>query len=207
MRQRYTSLLEDIHKILSEDTEKNRTLGIRIKKEVIKLGLHRDLKLDSVSSRPYTTEELERIDLFAEEIANEKTIGAYYTLGETYSARDLLTTTLAVSADPLAYQMAKRDRDKGKITTEQLQDFGYITHHYLPIAKQRLIPLLQNPPKDTTGIAPELQEALRYHALLVSSTGNELNAMLRGLKGGTVFPAPGGDPVLNPNVLPTGRNM
>jgi cobaltochelatase CobN len=35
MRQRYTSLLEDIHKILSEDTEKNRTLGIRIKKEVI----------------------------------------------------------------------------------------------------------------------------------------------------------------------------
>lgn len=103
--------------------------------------------------------------------------------------------------------MAKRDRDKGKITTEQLQDFGYITHHYLPIAKQRLIPLLQNPPKDTTGIAPELQEALRYHALLVSSTGNELNAMLRGLKGGTVFPAPGGDPVLNPNVLPTGRNM
>mgnify|MGYP000612218418 CR=1 FL=1 len=31
--------------------------------------------------------------------------------------------------------------------------------------------------------------------------------MLRGLKGGTVFPAPGGDPVLNPNVLPTGRNM
>lgn len=32
MRQRYTSLLEDIHKILSEDTEKNRTLGIRIKK-------------------------------------------------------------------------------------------------------------------------------------------------------------------------------
>ena len=75
------------------------------------MGLPRDLKLDSVSSRPYTTEELERIDLFAEEIANEKTIGAYYTLGETYSARDLLTTTLAVSAAPLAYHMAKRDRD------------------------------------------------------------------------------------------------
>lgn len=36
------------------------------------MGLHRDLKLDSVSSRPYTAEELERIDLFAEEIANEK---------------------------------------------------------------------------------------------------------------------------------------
>ena len=57
----------------------------------------------------------------------KKRIGAYYTLGETYSARDLLTTTLAVSADPLAYQMAKRDRDKGKITTEQLTRFWL--HH------------------------------------------------------------------------------
>ncbi|WP_418581626.1 cobaltochelatase subunit CobN, partial [Parasutterella excrementihominis] len=27
------------------------------------------------------------------------------------------------------------------------------------------------------------------------------------MNGGTVLPAPGGDPVLNPNVLPTGRNM
>ena len=207
MRQRYASLLEDIHKILAEGTEKNRISGLRIKKEVVKLGLHRDLKLDSTLSRPYTDEELEQIDLFAEEIANEKTIGAYYTLGETYSARDLLTTTLAVSADPLAYSMAKQDRDKGKITTEQLQDFGYIAHHYLPVAKQRLIPLLQNPPKDTASIAPELRDALRYRSQLIASTDNELSAMLRGLSGGTVFPAPGGDPVLNPNVLPTGRNM
>lgn len=206
MRQRYASLLEDIHKILAEGTEKNRISGLRIKKEVVKLGLHRDLKLDSTLSRPYTDEELEQIDLFAEEIANEKTIGAYYTLGETYSARDLLTTTLAVSADPLAYSMAKQDRDKGKITTEQLQDFGYIAHHYLPVAKQRLIPFTESAQRYRKH-CPELRDALRYRSQLIASTDNELSAMLRGLSGGTVFPAPGGDPVLNPNVLPTGRNM
>jgi cobaltochelatase CobN len=31
--------------------------------------------------------------------------------------------------------------------------------------------------------------------------------MVRALNGGTIAPAPGGDPILNDNVLPTGRNM
>lgn len=79
---------------------------------------------------------MERLDAFTEEIANEKILGAYYTMNEPYSDRDLLTTTLAVAADPLAYETARKDRDKGKITTEQLQDFTYIAHHYLPAARK-----------------------------------------------------------------------
>ena len=67
--------------------------------------------------------------------------------------------------------------------------------------------MLQNPPRDTAAIAPDLRPALRYREQLIASTANEFNAMVRGLNGGTVLPAPGGDPVLNPNVLPTGRNM
>lgn len=207
MRQRYNQLLEDIHKLLDEGTEGHRMLGMRVKKETVRLGLHRDLELDSVPDKPYTAEELERLDAFTEEIANEKMLGAYYTMGEPYSERDLLQTTLAVSADALAYETAKADRDKGKITTEQLQDFTYIAHHYLPTAKKRLTAMLQNPPRDTAAIAPDLRPALRYREQLIASTANEFNAMVRGLNGGTVLPAPGGDPVLNPNVLPTGRNM
>ena len=103
----------------------------------MRLGLHRDLNLDSISGDPYTAEELERLDAFTEEIANEKILGAYYTMNEPYSDRDLLTTTLAVAADPLAYETARKDRDKGKITTEQLQDFTYIAHHYLPAARKK----------------------------------------------------------------------
>ena len=123
MRQRYSALLEDIHKVLDEGTAKHRALGMNIKKEAMRLGLHRDLNLDSISGEPYTAEELERLDAFTEEIANEKILGAYYTMNEPYSDRDLLTTTLAVAADPLAYETARKDRDKGKITTKQLQDF------------------------------------------------------------------------------------
>ena len=206
MRQQYSSLLEGIHKLLDNGCEAT-SLGLQVKKEAIRLGLSRDLGLDTIPEKPYNKEELEQLDAFAEEIANEKTIGAYYTMGEPYSPEELLTTTMAVAADPLAYEYAKGDKEKGKITTEQLQDFTYIAHHYLPMAQAKLKALLQNPPKDMTQVAPELQSALRYREQLIASTKNEFNAMVNALNGGVIYPAPGGDPVLNPNVLPTGRNM
>lgn len=207
MRQRYSALLDDIHHLLHDRPENNRSLAARVKKEVLKLGVHRDLELDSVSTTPYTGEELEKLDLFLEEIANEKTLGAFYTLGREYSARDLITTTMAVSADELAYELGREDRDKGTITTEQLQDFGFVAHRYLPKAKAMLMPVLMNPPKETVSLPIGVRNALRYKKLLQQSSRNEHISMLRGLSGGTIFPAPGGDPVLNPNVLPTGRNM
>lgn len=206
MRQRYGALLDDIHHAL-EAGGGSRTLGLRIKREAVRLGLHRDLGLDSTLTEPFTAAELEQLDNFTEEIADEKITGAYYTLGQPYSARDLLTTTLAVAADPLAYETARRDRDAGRITTEQLQDFDFLHRHYLPAARRRIAALLQQPPRDTASVPEELRPALSYRAGLVASSRNELDAMVRALEGGTVFPAPGGDPVLNPNVLPTGRNM
>lgn len=36
---------------------------------------------------------------------------------------------------------------------------------------------------------------------------NELGAMLRALEGEYILPGPGGDPIRNPNVLPTGKNI
>ncbi|MDR3118056.1 MAG: cobaltochelatase subunit CobN [Mediterranea sp.] len=207
MRRRYTSLLDNIHHLLGEGDKASQTLALQVKKEVIGLGLHRDLELDSLPATPYTAKELEKLDLFIEEIANEKTTGAFYTLGEPYSPRDLLTTTIAVGADPLAYKRAKQDKERGKITTEQLQDFNFVAHHYLPKAKKELTALLQNPPEDTAKVNPELREAWMHRKLLQHSTRNELTSILRALNGGRIYPAPGGDPVLNPNVLPTGRNM
>ena len=47
----------------------------------------------------------------------------------------------------------------------------------------------------------------RIKQLLKASTQAEMDNMIRALNGGTIAPAPGGDPILNDNVLPTGRNM
>ncbi|MDR1755480.1 MAG: cobaltochelatase subunit CobN [Culturomica sp.] len=207
MRQRYSALLDDIHNLLQEGVENRPSLALEMKKEVIKSGLHRDLELDSVPGTPYTAEEWDKLDRYMEEIANEKITGAFYTLGQAYSARDLMTTTLAMSVDELAYELARTERDKGAISTEQLQDFAFVNRQYLSEAKRILMPVLQNPPQDTANLYEAVKNALTYKNLLQQASQNELNAMIRGLNGGTVFPAPGGDPVLHPNVLPTGRNM
>lgn len=57
----------------------------------------------------------------------------------------------------------------------------------------------------------EVERALgnigRYRDALLQSPANELSSVLNALNGGFVAPTSGGDPVLNPDILPTGRNM
>ena len=47
----------------------------------------------------------------------------------------------------------------------------------------------------------------RYRSLLLTSPQAELAAVRNALNGGFLSPSPGGDPIVNPNVLPTGRNL
>lgn len=57
----------------------------------------------------------------------------------------------------------------------------------------------------------EVERALgnigRYRDALLQSPANELSSVLNALNGGFIAPTSGGDPVLNPDILPTGRNM
>lgn len=205
MRQKLSPILEQLHHAIEH--EGNTEQSLRVKRMIVEGGYHRDLGLDSILTQPFTTEELERIDAHIEELANEKMQGAYYTLGETYDAKSMIETVLAMSADPLAYEMARKDRDAGKITTKQLQDYAHIAHHYLPTAKRRLQTLLQSNVRDTSAVAADLRPALKYMQLLQQSTKDEMNQLVSALQGGRISPVSGGDPVLNPNVLPTGRNM
>ncbi len=46
-----------------------------------------------------------------------------------------------------------------------------------------------------------------YRELLQKSPEMELAAIVNALNGGYNAPSPGGDPIVNPNVLPTGRNL
>ena len=54
--------------------------------------------------------------------------------------------------------------------------------------------------------APE-QVAVRARQDLLDSTQRELDAMVNAFSGGYILPSPGGDPVLNPDTVPTGRNL
>ncbi|MBW4673244.1 MAG: magnesium chelatase subunit H [Desmonostoc geniculatum HA4340-LM1] len=61
-------------------------------------------------------------------------------------------------------------------------------------------------PKVDTALLKPLFEYLEF-CLQQVCADNELGALLKGLEGEYVIPGPGGDPIRNPDVLPTGKNI
>lgn len=200
LRAKYASLIEDIHEAIATPARNSNAL----KRKILEYGLHKDLGLDSIPSGIYSIDELKKIDSFVEELANEKITGAYYVMGEPYPAADMATSVSAVCADRLAYAKAKKDFEKGRISEENLHDFTFISHHYLPAAKEEVSRTLNGMGHSDSDNETEI---LKYRRLLTEAAGAEINSMVNALCGVPVAPAPGGDPVLNPNVLPMGRNM
>lgn len=52
-----------------------------------------------------------------------------------------------------------------------------------------------------------LRNVQNYRYALLQSPEKELNTLMRSLSGGYTAPSAGGDPIANPNSLPTGRNL
>ena len=103
MRRKYASLREDLQEAIANPSRNTNSL----KRKIIANGLHEDLGLDSLSAGIYSVEELKKTDSFVEELANEKITGAYYVMGEPYSAQEMAASVLAGCADKIAYTTAK----------------------------------------------------------------------------------------------------
>lgn len=52
-----------------------------------------------------------------------------------------------------------------------------------------------------------LSNVTAYRRMLTESPRAEIDALMNALNGGFTAPSPGGDPIANPNTLPTGRNL
>lgn len=161
----------------TEGDEAKVRVSLAVKKIVLDMGLHRELRLDSTLTSPYTTEEIERLENFAEEIANEKMNGQMYITGVPYDTEKITSSVLAMSADPIAYSLAALDRERGKITDEQLKSKTYFTRTYLEPARGLVMQVLGGLTVDsvficnTAGISgKELAEAKKI-----------LNPPLRGM--------------------------
>lgn len=307
-----------------------------VKKYVVELGIHRELRLDSILSKPYSTSEIARIENFAEELANEKITGALYVMGIPYDKDKLKSTVLAMTVDPIAYSLHNLDKQRGKnkseglaftgryvqparalvsnlladnrvatdaeickiagITLTDLQNARVISEDITgskdlfskmmvmgssmpmaaPSAKlserkesssakmkrmmnatgmspEKALEMAKKMGADSTAIAKmsaamqrnsskskmktppasngmgmsapkhtkeeidkalsimEIERAIKNVSLYASALANspecELASVINGLNGGYITPTSGGDPVLNPLVLPTGRNM
>ena len=160
-RGQYKELMNKIEAYYKTDEARQPEVSIAVKKIAVKMGLHRDLRLDSLLTQPYTAEEIARIENFAEEIANEKMTGQLYTTGVPYSPEKIRSSVMAMSADPIAYSVAALDRQRGKVTDTQLKSQAFFTQHYLEPAKQLVRQVLGGQKADdalvcrVAGITPE----------------------------------------------------
>lgn len=347
-----TDAINEYNKLLGKEGISQDALdkaSLLVKKYTVSLGIHRELRLDSIMSKAYTSDDVARIESFAEELANEKIVGALYVMGQPYEEAQINSTVLAMTADPVAYSLynldkqRKRtdidyDRQRGRFSQvygnrakslvnsmlasgatpsdAEICNIAGVTEHELDSARSimsaidgskdmlsRMMVLGSMPssgaegktakiserPKTSamkkmmskTGMSPEkalemakkmgaddeaikkmeaamkkkkagakmpahekgggkpgkggqtggmmsasqptpqqiefatavteveraLANVTKYKEELRNSPANELASVINALNGGYISPTSGGDPVLNPNILPTGRNL
>ena len=285
--------------------------AINVKAATVKLGIHRDLELDSIAGKPYSEDEIRRVENFAEELATEKITGQLYTMGVPYEPARITSSVLAMATDPIAYGVWALDKLKGRTHIDADHDRVKFTQLYLDPAKELVNRLLTQPTmatdelvcrtakitpeelakareiiadrnaprgmaammmmtgnkkkggmpagmpgmppkgmggkadakpaghpggmpggmppkgmggmmggkkktytKDEVHLADAIMEVERtilnvnkYKTYLMESPESELRSNMNALKGGYVAPSPCGDPIANPNTLPTGRNL
>lgn len=134
-RSQFRDLQDKIRDYYKTDDAELEKASLAVKEIAVEMGLHRDLRLDSVLTNPYTATDIERIENFAEEIANEKMTGQLYITGEPYDEDKINSTVRAMTVDPIAYSLAALDRQRGKVTDEQLKNNVFFMQHYIEPAK------------------------------------------------------------------------
>jgi cobaltochelatase CobN len=147
LRDKVNDLQQMIRQYLESD-KKSESLNLKLKAQSVKMGLHRDLKLDSVLNKPYTEEEIIKINNFAEELCSEKIIGGQHVFGVPFEQRKIQSSVEMMGTDPIAYSLAALDKLKGKITQKQLEDKSFFRIHYYTPALNMVKKLLANPAMD-----------------------------------------------------------
>lgn len=276
----YRELMEKIKIYNNSQKENKDPESLAVKTLTVRMGIHRDLGLDSIANKPYTEDEIARVENFAEELATEKITGQLYTMGIPYEPERIASSVYAMATEPIAYSLLALDKQRGKATDAVNKHRSLFTQQYLTparllverlmanpalatdqllcrtagitpqeLAKARQIEADRNAPKGmmammmaatdkkekpqgmaammaAMGQAPkeyskeevefalaiaEMERTIKnvgnYKNALLTSPEKELAGLMNALNGGYTAPTPGGDPIANPNTLPTGRNM
>ena len=127
----YRRLMQRIGDYYKTEGAQQEKIALEIKAIAMEMGLNRELRLDTIPGKVYTEEEIERLENFAEELANEKMMGQLYITGIPYSNENIRSTVLAMATDPIAYSLAALDKLNGKITDAQMKNNAWFTRNYL----------------------------------------------------------------------------
>lgn len=119
--------------------------SLAVKKLTVKLGIHRELGLDSLLTAPYAEEDIQRIENFAEELANEKITGQLYTMGVPYESARITSSVYAMATEPIAYSLLALDKLRNRADGQAEKHRTFFTQRYLEPARDLVTRLLANP--------------------------------------------------------------
>lgn len=121
-----------------------RKTSLDVKRITVQLGIHRELELDSVMNKPYSEDEIARIENFAEELATEKITGQLYTMGVPYEKSRIESSVYAMATDPIAYGLLALDKEKGKEVDPILKHKTLFNQYYLNPARELVTKLMNS---------------------------------------------------------------
>lgn len=121
-----------------------RKASLAVKAVTVRLGIQRELDLDSILSKPYTEDEILRIENFAEELATEKITGQLYTMGIPYEDIRITSSVYAMATEPIAYSLLALDKLRKHADENILKHRALFTQRYLNPARDLVTRLLGN---------------------------------------------------------------
>ena len=141
LRGEYKSLSEAV---AAYDRNPSDAASLKVKKLAVGMGLHRDLGLDSLLASPWNESEIAKVERFGEEIASEKIVGQYYTLGVPYENSRIESSVYAMATDPIAYGLLSLDKQLGRAAGDAEKHKSLFTTRYLDPAKEIVRAQLSN---------------------------------------------------------------
>ena len=170
LRQTYKQLSDAIQ---SYEKKASTEQSLKVKALTVKMGIARELGLDAKQmNKPYSADEIARVENYAEELANEKITGKLYTLGVPYDNDDVRTSVYAMATDPIAYGMLAVDKLKGRAQEGVEKHKQLFDRLYLSKARNTVTQLLGSASVSDeyicryVGITPaELQMARKVEAM------------------------------------------
>ncbi|MCL3781965.1 cobaltochelatase subunit CobN [Prolixibacteraceae bacterium JC049] len=121
---------QKIHKYEQAKGALKREYALSVKAMAVKAGIHKDLELDSVLTKPYSKEKMMKLANYLEEIEHEKVTGGLYTMTVPYTKEKLKETIRLIFVDPLAHNLAEVDRLKGNLSEEQIANKMHFNEYY-----------------------------------------------------------------------------
>lgn len=184
LRSEVDGLLNDIKRYLATDI-RDESLNRKIKDKTIRMGLHRDLQLDSIRTQAYTDTEIEKIENFAEELCSEKIVGGQYTLGVPYEESKISSSVKLMCTEPIAFSLANLDKIQKKASQKQIDNQAFFNERYRTKAQLAVKRVMDNPSAaDDPALLVQLgvsAEAVAQAEMIKKASEPKMNRMMAAM--------------------------